>query len=67
MKRIVHAVILSIVIISTVGVGIGTAACGDECEQAWDKCAQGDCRDWDRLTNDGRSSRCDHVIADRWR
>lgn len=34
----------------------------DACEEAFLACGRGRCADWDRLTDNGRSSRCDHVI-----
>lgn len=62
-KIVVGAIVLLVVV-----VGACTAAVGcNDCESAWDKCARGDCSDWDRITDNGRSDRCDELIRQRFR
>ncbi len=62
-KIVIGAIVLLVVVI-----GACTAAVGcNDCESAWDKCTQGDCSDWDRATDNGRSDRCDYLINERFR
>lgn len=64
---LVAGVFVGIVTIwSTVASG-GCASERSACESAFDRCARGDCTAWDRLTEYGRSDRCDAVIDERLR